>query len=726
MSNTDNICEYLCNLTKCKTEDPDRHQYYPSPEQHSDEQSGEAVWSCTHKSAGKVDGEHRCIFHLPPDEKEDDAVVTSFLNKLEKVKNKDEKISEYPEELQFIGANLGDFELDAELPELDKNVNIGFNLATVSGNLYWKTSTDTNINIAFPGAKIDDEVKFDTNSSTISGNINFDGATINDDVVFNGVDVCGSVVFVDAKIGGDIDLGRSVLEYANFSDTEVGGDLNLDGSEISDGISFHSSKINGRIYNGYTVSKIGGDVTFHNTIIGEDIHLMGTKIGGDVGFCGAKISGDVKLEARRRYEIDGQLVFKNTKVLGDFTFEGSTIGGNVDFREAEIHGDTVFLLRKNVGGDAMFHQIEVHGDGIFKCFQSEGTVSFSEAKINGNIDFSNAMLNSADFCKADLTGVDFTAADLTEANLERGLFDRSTLFEADLRGAKLNGAVFGDARIDGETQFLGNPLGEQVSSYTFLGILTNSCVVYDDEYAGPETNTRPWLLSPFLQLLYGIHSLLVFLMNLVLPKPRERIFAPSENSSTVGTSTANDSVARTDEQNQDVVNNDKAKSVYRALEELARKAARSELQSECFVRRQDVQKREYKTKAQNGSSRQIRLIAGARYCRAKVARITLLYGESPWRVVMGSAGFVLFVALLYPLGEWLRPTGSEPITYTRIFENPELFFESLYFSTLTFTTLGMGDYEPIGFGQVLATANTTFGAILIALLVFVLGRRAAR
>lgn len=75
---------------------------------------------------------------------------------------------------------------------------------------------------------------------------------------------------------------------------------------------------------------------------------------------------------------------------------------------------------------------------------------------------------------------------------------------------------------------------------------------------------------------------------------------------------------------------------------------------------------------------------------------------------------------------WLQPTGDAPLTYPRIVETPELYFESLYFSTLTFTTLGMGDYEPLGFGQVLATANTAFGAILVALLVFVLGRRAAR
>jgi len=725
MSNVDNVCEYVCNLTKFETEESDRHRYYPLPEQHSDEQSGEPVWSCIHESAGKVDGEHRCIFHLPLDEKEDDAVVESFLNKIDLVKNKDH-VSEYPEELQFIGAELGDFELDFEFSELEANINIGFNLATVSGRLHWRMSGDQNVNVAFPGARIDNEVEFDINNSKNSGNINFDGANLGSDAIFNQVNISGDVVFYNAKIGGDIDLGKSVIKSANFTDTEIGGDVNLDGLNTSEGISFHHSKIDGEIYNGYTISKIGGDFAFDNTTIGGDIHLMAIRVAGDVRFSGTKVSGNVTIRTLSRYVIEGQLIFKNANLLGDFTFEGLKIGDNVNFRAAEIHGDTEFFLRENVGGEAKFHQIEVHGDGIFKKFQAEGTISFQDAKINGKIVFSEAKLNKANFRKVDLTGVDFTDANLTEANLERGLFNRSTLFKTDLRGAKLNGAVFGDARIDGETQFLGNPTEEQVSSYTLDGILTRSCIVYDDKYASSKTDKSSWLLSPFLQILYGIQSLFIYIMNLILGKSRDEVFANSNNSSNVGTSDTNDSVESNNEQYQQVADNDKAKSVYQALEELARKSAQSELQSECFIRRQDVQKRGYKTKAQNSATRQIKLIAGARYCRAKVARVTLLYGESPWRVVIGSAGFILFIALLYPFGEWLRPVGSEPITYAQIYENPELFLELLYFSTLTFTTLGMGDYEPIGFGQVLATVNTAFGAILIALLVFVLGRRAAR
>ena len=57
------------------------------------------------------------------------------------------------------------------------------------------------------------------------------------------------------------------------------------------------------------------------------------------------------------------------------------------------------------------------------------------------------------------------------------------------------------------------------------------------------------------------------------------------------------------------------------------------------------------------------------------------------------------------------------------------FFDALYFSTLTFTTLGLGDFQPAPaaqLGRALVLLEAVMGAVLIATFVFVLGRRAAR
>lgn len=90
----------------------------------------------------------------------------------------------------------------------------------------------------------------------------------------------------------------------------------------------------------------------------------------------------------------------------------------------------------------------------------------------------------------------------------------------------------------------------------------------------------------------------------------------------------------------------------------------------------------------------------------------MLYGESPKRVILSSLVTILGFTLLYQgVGE-LEPA-------------PTSIGETLYFSVITFTTLGYGDFHPAtGSTQFLASVESLVGALLMALLVFVLGRRA--
>lgn len=87
---------------------------------------------------------------------------------------------------------------------------------------------------------------------------------------------------------------------------------------------------------------------------------------------------------------------------------------------------------------------------------------------------------------------------------------------------------------------------------------------------------------------------------------------------------------------------------------------------------------------------------------------------------------ILSFALLYPLGGWIQPTDGDPLTYATISSTPVEILNSVYYSTLTYTALGFGDFQPVGFGRLLTTLETGFGAVMLALLVFILGRRAAR
>ncbi len=428
-------------------------------------------------------------------------------------------------------------------------------------------------------------------------------------------------------------------------------------------------------------SKFTGCLNWPNLGFKSSMSFRGVKFSDDVSFH-ASIFDSVNF---RDAEFGGDTHFDRVEFNGGANFRDAVFNGHTYFRSAKFSGYTYFTMTEfkdsvyfrdtkfeeetdflgaNYKNDVYFSLAVFDSDVNFSDTQIGTEIDFRDAKFNQQAQFDAIILEKANFTNADLTDASFVNTTLHSTNFEQALLSRATLFGADLRGAKLNGAVLGDVRIDKDTQFLGHPNGDSGSSpHTLSAIRTKLRCVYDPSY----------------------------------------------------------------NEDNDEADVDKAKSVYRALEELAGKAARPRLQSQCFVRRQDLQKDGYKQDAKEADSWQERLIAGARYSRAKVSRGTLLYGESPWRIIGGSIGFVILAALLYPLGEWLRPVGGEAITYSRILGGEwSLLLESLYFSTLTFTTLGMGDYEPMGVGQVLVTINTALGAVLIALLVFVLGRRAAR
>lgn len=118
--------------------------------------------------------------------------------------------------------------------------------------------------------------------------------------------------------------------------------------------------------------------------------------------------------------------------------------------------------------------------------------------------------------------------------------------------------------------------------------------------------------------------------------------------------------------------------------------------------------------------------------KAEGSRWVTGYGMSHWRVLGASAALILLCAAIYPLTAGIQEaTGSETITWS--LESPEdappfyiafIFVKSLYFSMITFSTLGYGDIRPVGgAARALAGVESLLGSILMALLVFVLTRR---
>ena len=113
------------------------------------------------------------------------------------------------------------------------------------------------------------------------------------------------------------------------------------------------------------------------------------------------------------------------------------------------------------------------------------------------------------------------------------------------------------------------------------------------------------------------------------------------------------------------------------------------------------------------------------------ARWVMRYGTSPWRVLAVQALVIVLCAALYPVTGGIQETSLDQTVAFRVADPStapsnwilRVFFKSLYFSVVTFATLGYGDIQPIGFwARMIAGMEALLGVLLMALLVFVLTR----
>jgi len=396
--------------------------------------------------------------------------------------------------------------------------------------------------------------------------------------------------------------------------------------------------------------------------------------------------------------------------------------------------------------------------------------NFSNVNIGGDISLRNTALRETDFSGADLEDIDLTNADLTGASLSRADLTNAdltgaSLSVADLTGAYLSadltGAYLFDANLAGAFLSDANLTGASLSNANLTGASLSNANLTDaylfsanptDAYLKEADLTDADLRNADLTdadlsgadltdanleraTLVGVNLFDAKLTNIT--PYGARIEAVQINDGTIFQANRSDyqrwwqrgllgppprcGYDPAVEQPEQAADTDreklltKAADTYRQFEEIVRQNAQPSLQSSMFVLRQDMQRKRYRERGQYGQAVVNRLF-----------RILFKHGESFGRVLLSAGAIILLFAGVYWQGDLILANPDAAAADQMYLDS---FFDALYFSTLTFTTLGLGDFQPAPaaqLGRALVLLEAVMGAVLIATFVFVLGRRAAR
>jgi uncharacterized protein YjbI with pentapeptide repeats len=350
----------------------------------------------------------------------------------------------------------------------------------------------------------------------------------------------------------------------------------------------------------------------------------------------------------------------------------------------------------------------------------ENDADFSESTFHGDVDFrrttfqGNAYFNEADFCgMANFVDATFQGdANFVEANFHRRVSFGTATFQDDV--SFMEATFCRDANFDG-TAFQGNADFEMV---TFCG---------DASFSGSIFQKR-MELTPRSIISLDLGRAKFLFQGHITADLSKAFFQGSfiENVAFTGCTWPKDNVIYEEEHmNDKVINMSYAdlETIYRDLKQNMQRHGHYSQAGEFYYREMEMRRK--------GTSKINRLWL-------EIYRFLAGYGEKPYLVVRNSFLVILLAAILFffcgvaRVGTELPPQENPDIINCSIhslnlsIETLKDFGYCLYFSIVTFTTLGYGDIHPLGWSHIIAAAEALIGAFFMALFVLVFGRKMMR
>ncbi|NJE31483.1 voltage-gated potassium channel [Thermococcus sp. 18S1] len=356
---------------------------------------------------------------------------------------------------------------------------------------------------------------------------------------------------------------------------------------------------------------------------------------------------------------------------------------------------------------------EAEEDSAFCPFHEPiGGKDFERADLSSE-DLEEAYLSGANLRKANLEGSNLRYADLSDADLTHANLSWALLNSADLSGASLSHASLSNSRLDG-SDLTGARL---ISADLSLASLENATLANADlrgaELYGANLNGANLFNTDFRGAkLYGVS--LAGAKNLRYAK-FDRVVVEE---------VMGDRLVREGRYAEAAESYNRAIDVYLLLKKLFTEQGIYDMASMYSVGewrvRGKIQRLAHRVPGRyveafvpltaRFGKRWLTFLEGhLRWLANRFLWYTSSYGESPGRVFLTTVAVILLYAFVYTLLGAVSGAAG--------------FWENLYFSVVTFTTVGYGDYVPKPGYHLLAVSEAFLGAFMMAFFVVVLSRK---
>lgn len=465
------------------------------------------------------------------------------------------------------------------------------------------------------------------------------------------------------------------------------------------------------------------DIIFRSCTFEDNIEINQLDCVGDINFTNSNMKRDLTLT---QVDVSGDIILQSITVDSRFNFRDVSCSGELDMRFSQISSkcDLIDVEVENITANRINLQQSIRlvnlsvESGISLNGSTLQNVEFEDGSIQG-FELGAANVSELHFHGTELSGIismtqskitklhinndseDFSWVNLAKSKIEGGiislpengtsLFDLSgsRIGDIDIRnsgeGMGLDYFQFSDTIFDGfDFTKYRNYLNERGWEFQQFDVDTPDFMT---EKESPDPPARA-------EFMYRDMSDPIYI--------RERTYARAKNGAISN-------------------GNSKAASEFlkKELREQRNRHRETLINETLFVSPEDSIRKDINS---NWTS------SLGSYLRNLFLDKTSSYGEEPIKIAGWTVGTILLSAVIYPATQGIRESSTgDIISYQDGGNIIYTFLESLYFSIVTFTTLGYGDYQPVGYlSKTMTSIESIAGVFFAGLFIYSLGKMVTR